>query len=194
MKNYFKLTSETKVNIFGVTLYRLELTIDCKWGKKGEKGGWVESENLKNGNARVSGDAWVSGDAQVYGDARVYGNAQVYGNARVSGNAQVYGNARVSGDAWVSGNARVSGDAQVYGDAWEKSPFQIQGTMHFVTECKIGFLQIGCSCKTLKEWLKEYKGVGKSHGFTSEQIKEYGIYIKMAISISKLKLNKNPKK
>ena len=62
MENYFKLTSETKVNIFGITLFRLELTIDCKWGKKGDKGGWIESEKV-NGNARVSGNAQVYGDA-----------------------------------------------------------------------------------------------------------------------------------
>lgn len=29
---YFKLTSETKVNALGITLFRLELTVDCKWG------------------------------------------------------------------------------------------------------------------------------------------------------------------
>jgi len=85
MEKYFKLTNETKVNIFGVTLFRLELTIDCKWGQKGDKGGWIESEFLPNGNARVSGNAWV------YGDAQVSGNAWVSGNARVSGNAWVYG-------------------------------------------------------------------------------------------------------
>jgi len=65
------------------------------------------------------------------------------------------------------------------------------GTAHFITECKIGFLQIGCICKSFKEWLKEYKDVGKQAGYTTEQIKEYGIYIETAIAISKLKLNKN---
>jgi hypothetical protein len=35
---YFKVTTESKVNAFGVTLFRLELTIDCKWGKAGDKG------------------------------------------------------------------------------------------------------------------------------------------------------------
>jgi len=39
---YWKLTSETKVNIFGITLFRIELIVDCKHGKKGEKGGWIE--------------------------------------------------------------------------------------------------------------------------------------------------------
>lgn len=54
---HFKLTTETKVNAWGVTLFRIELTADCKWGKKGDKGGWIESENLQNGNAWVYGNA-----------------------------------------------------------------------------------------------------------------------------------------
>ena len=36
MEKYFKLTTETKVNIFGVTLFRLELTVDCRFGKAGD--------------------------------------------------------------------------------------------------------------------------------------------------------------
>jgi hypothetical protein len=65
---HFKLTTESTVNAFGVTLFRVELIIDCKWGSKGDKGGFVEKEeNIK--------DAWVYGNAQVSGNARVYGNA-----------------------------------------------------------------------------------------------------------------------
>ena len=60
---YYKLTDETK-KIGDVILYRIELTEDCKWGNKGDKGGWIEKEsNLISG--------WVYGNAQVYGDARV---------------------------------------------------------------------------------------------------------------------------
>lgn len=38
MEKHFKLTTESIVNAFGVKLFRVELTIDCKWGKAGEKG------------------------------------------------------------------------------------------------------------------------------------------------------------
>ena len=67
----FKLTSKSKVNAWGVTLFQIEATCDIteRGVKKGDKGGWVESEKTSNGDARVSGDAWV------YGNARVYGNA-----------------------------------------------------------------------------------------------------------------------
>lgn len=45
MEKYFKLTSNSKVNELGVTLFQIELIIDCKWGKKGDLGGWVEKDS-----------------------------------------------------------------------------------------------------------------------------------------------------
>ena len=80
---HFKLTSETKVNFLGKTLFRIELITDCKWGKIGDKGGFLEKEE------NLFGDAWVSGNARVFGDARVSGDAEVFGNARVFGDAEV---------------------------------------------------------------------------------------------------------
>ena len=65
----FKLTTETKVSAWGVKLFRIEATVDIpeRGVKKGDKGGFVESERLNNGEARIYGDAWVYGDARVYG-------------------------------------------------------------------------------------------------------------------------------
>ena len=118
MEKKYKLTDET-INLNGATLYRIEALKDFGEIKKGDKGGFIESEN----NLAHEGNAWVSDNARVYGDACVFDNAQVYGNAFVSGYAQVYGNAFVYGNAWASDNARlcgyawVSDNARVYGDA-----------------------------------------------------------------------------
>ena len=87
----YELTSETKVNFFGVTLFRIKAKISFGNVSAGELGGWIQKQE----NLAPSGNAWVSGDAEVYGDARVYGNAEVYGDARVSGDAEVYGDAEV---------------------------------------------------------------------------------------------------
>ena len=114
----YKLTGES-IEVKGKTLYRIEALKDFGEIKKGDKGGFIESEN----NLAHEGNAWVSDNARVYGDACVFDNAQVYGNAFVSGYAQVYGNAFVYGNAWASDNARlcgyawVSDNARVYGDA-----------------------------------------------------------------------------
>lgn len=141
MEKKYKLTDET-INLHGITLYRIEALKDFNNVKKGDKGGFVESElNLsQKGNCwiyddacvyyggRVEGDAYVFENAQVLNNAHIYEDAQVYDNARVSGNACVCGAARVYGDAYVSDNAQIYGNAfvcekariydkaQVYGD------------------------------------------------------------------------------
>ena len=117
MSKKYKLTDET-INLNGATLYRIEALKDFGEIKKGDKGGFIESEN----NLAHEGDAWVSDNAHVYGDACVFDNARVYNNAFVSGYAQVYGNAFVYGNAWLYDNTRVCGyawvadNARVYGD------------------------------------------------------------------------------
>ena len=118
MEKKYKLTDET-INLNGATLYRIEALKDFGEIKKGDKGGFIESEN----NLAHEVDAWVSDNAHVYGDACVFDNARVYNNAFVSGYAQVYGNAFVYGNAWLYDNTRVCGyawvsdNARVYGDA-----------------------------------------------------------------------------
>lgn len=83
----YELTEET-IEVCGITLYRIKALRDFADIKKGDVGGFIESEkNLSQEN-----------DAMVSGNARVYGNAWVSGNARVSGDAMVYG------DAWIKNN------------------------------------------------------------------------------------------
>ena len=103
----YELTSETKV-IDGVELHRIKAIKSFGNIKKGELGGWIESEK----NLSQYGDAWVCGYAKVFD------NAKVDGNAKVGGNAWVCGNAKVGGNAWVCGDAMVGGEAVVGGNAW----------------------------------------------------------------------------
>ena len=113
MEKKYKLTDET-IEVEGKALYRIEALKDFCEIKKGDKGGFIESED----NLSHEGNAWVYDDACVYDNAWVYGNACVYGNARV------YDNACVSDDACVCGNARVYDDDWVYDHAlgvWKHS-------------------------------------------------------------------------
>ena len=111
MKKY-ELTSETKV-IDGVELRRIKALNSFGNIKKGELGGWIESEK----NLSQYGDAWVGVNATVRGNATVGENATVRGNATVGGNATVRGNATVGENAWVRGNATVGENATVRGNA-----------------------------------------------------------------------------
>lgn len=66
MSRIWKFTQEVK-EVGNITLRRIQLTVDCKYGSRGTLGGWIESE--KN----LGDNAWVFGNAQVYGNARVNG-------------------------------------------------------------------------------------------------------------------------
>ena len=128
MNPKYEFTGET-MDCFGYTLRQIEAIENFGDVKKGDIGGWIETEK----NLSMYGNAWVSDDARVFGNARVSGDALVFGNALVSGDALVFGNALVSGDARVFGNARVSGDARVSddarvsGDAWVSGDARVFG-------------------------------------------------------------------
>ena len=187
------LTEETK-ELFGRTLYRIEAARDFSDVKKGDKGGWIESEkNLSHegnawvsGNAEVYGDAWVSGNAKVSGNAEVYGYSWVSGNADVSGDAKVYGNADVSDDAKVSGNAEVCGDAWVYGDAKIESERDYivfknwwSSGRHFTWTRSNNMWKVGCFYGTGEELIK------KAYADSPESGREYERVVRYVESILK---------
>lgn len=87
MGKKYKLTDEA-IQHYGKTLYRIEALIDFGDVDKGDKGGFVESEE----NLSHDGNCWVCDNAKVYGNAVVRGDAKVYGNAKVGGDAKVTNN------------------------------------------------------------------------------------------------------
>lgn len=126
-----------------------------------------------------------NGKGWVYKTARVDATAYLHLSSKVSGNALVFGNALVSGNARVSGDALVFGDARVFGDAWEFSPLYLQGSRHALTLCSLNQIAIGCHIHDIDHWLKRYKAIGKSEGYTEEQIAEYGDHITYIASVAK---------
>lgn len=80
----FELTTES-IFVDGRKLYRIRAVKDFGDVKKGDLGGFVETED----NLSQTDDAWVYGKAMVYGEARVYGKAKVYGEAGVCGKARI---------------------------------------------------------------------------------------------------------
>ena len=141
MKKYEILTNkENTINVEGRTLHRIRALRDFNDVKKGDIGGYIESEcNLSQegdcwiyDNARVFGNAWICDNAcvhdnvNIYDDACVFDNAHVYGYASVYDSARVYGYAKVYDSARVYGYALVFGNAKVYGYA-KVSNKKIQG-------------------------------------------------------------------
>ncbi len=203
---YIKLSDETK--IIGRTLVsRVELAKDCKYGKKGDKGGWIENlascgkntwvadEAMLMGmailtdNALIKDNAVVSGQSRIQKNAVISGNAQVKDKAIVSDKAQVMGKAIVQGQALVEGDAIIKDDVVMWGKAklfsgtWIESPFQAQGPVHFVSQSRPDRLYIGCIEKSFLGWLTGGYGVAKKYGAYKNN--EYVSYESMILPIIK---------
>lgn len=103
MAEYYKLTEETKTLEDGVTVYRIECTVDFSRAKKGQKGGWVESER------NLRGCAWVADEAIVRDYAIVRDAALVSEQAIIRDHAIVRGRATVRGKVTVCDHAIVNG-------------------------------------------------------------------------------------
>ena len=112
MEKKYEILKDTKTSFLGRKIYKIRALKDFADVKKGDIGGFVESEN----NLSQDGDCWIYENAKVSGFARVCGNTVVCGNARVSDNATICGNARVSDNARVFGNGRVFGNVTICGD------------------------------------------------------------------------------
>lgn len=85
MEKKYRLLKNDTITVDGRTLYRIEALRDFADVEKGDKGGYVESED----NLSHVGNCWVYDNAWVYDNTRVLGNARVLGNICVLGNAQI---------------------------------------------------------------------------------------------------------
>lgn len=122
MKRSHRYCGTTKV-------YRIKALRDFGNVKKGDLGGYIESED----NLSHEGTSWVYEDAIVYGNARVYEDAKVLGNAEIDGNAKIFGSATIAGNSVIGGKANIFGNAtiggysKVFGNAWVYDDAQIYG-------------------------------------------------------------------
>ena len=107
----YKFTNET-ITFLGKVLRRIEALKDFTDVKKGDKGGFIESEK----NLSQKGNCWIYDNAIVYENAKIYENAGIYNNVNIHGNAKIYGNARIYNNATIYGNSIIYENAKIYGN------------------------------------------------------------------------------
>jgi len=129
----YKFTGEAKNCWLNVAVRRIVAVKDFGDVKKGDVGGWIESEK----NLSQTGESWIYDDAIVCNNAEVNGDAKVYENATVFGNADVYGNAKVYGNAQVFGNSIIFENAQIYEDAHVFTESIVHGNAEIYGKCSL---------------------------------------------------------
>ena len=175
MEKKYRLTDET-IEFNGVKLHRIEALKDLSVVKKGDKGGFVQSEK----NLSHDGDCWIFGYAMIYGsakisdNAKVFDNAKVYDNANIFGNANVFGNAKVYGNAEVYGNAAIKGDAKVH-DAVDYIVFKNfwSSGRYFTWTRSDNKWSVGCFYGTGEELIKKAYADSEKSGREYERVVRY---------------------
>ena len=141
-KKKYKLTDET-IKHKGKVLRRIEALKDFADVKKGDKGGYVQSEE----NLSQEEDCWISDNAKVYDNAKILGNSIIYGNALIYGNAKIYGNTEIKSDAKIENNT----DYIVFKNWWSSGRY-------FTWTKSNNMWKVGCFYGTGKELIeKAYK-------------------------------------
>jgi len=74
----------------------------------------------------------------------------------------------------------------VYGDAWVKPVlFLLDSRGHGATNCKHGWLKIGCEEHTFKDWKERFQAIARKHNLTDEEKVEYMAIIELFTKIGK---------
>lgn len=123
MRKKYVLTDEVETNN-GRILHRIQAIRDFGNVKKGDLGGFVETED----NLSHDGKCWIYGNSMVFDSAKLYDDATMHGFAAAFNNAHIYNDAIVFYHARVYGNARVSNSAKVFGCATIWGNTHIYGT------------------------------------------------------------------
>ena len=96
-----------------------------------------------------------------------------------NGKGWVYSSASVTDSAYVGPNA------QVHGNAWTTTPLSVQGTKHGATNCKHGWLAIGCEVRTFADWKANVETIAEENGYTKEEAAEYRAIVDFMIKVGK---------
>ena len=99
MNKKYNLTNN-RIIVDGKTLYQIKALRDFSDVKKGDLGGFIESEK----NLSHEGKCWVYNNAMVYGNGRLNEKARIYDGSKIFGNVKLMGNVKVCGSSIISGN------------------------------------------------------------------------------------------
>ena len=205
---HFKLTSNFITNTFGTKLFQLQLNIDCKFGKKGDLGGYVEKVEILQGE-----DAWLYKDASACGDAIIRGG-EIRGGVIWGGEirgGEIRGGVIRGGVIWdgvirdgvirggvIRGGVIWSGEikggeikggeirggvifgGEICGGVIWKTPLQFCSGRHYAIVSQPGWLKIGCKQFTFDYWGDNFKKIGEDEGYSEIEIIQYKIIIEMA--------------
>lgn len=191
MEKKYEILKDTKVRFFGREIYRIKALKDFGNVKKGNIGGYVESEY----NLSQEGDCWIYDNAVACDNAVVRDNTIICGNAEIKNHAVVKNYALVCGNSIVSDHATACDHAVISSHAKIDNHAKIKDKSQWFVVENVGsrndnitfyetdnviYANVGCFSGTLDEFIKQVKITHKGNKFEKE-------YLQMA-ELAKVKL------
>lgn len=154
MDKKYEILMDTEKVVDGHVLHRIGALRDFGLVRKGDIGGWIQSEdNLSHaGDCFIFDEACVYEAAMIYDDALVSGQAQIFNNANVCENSRVCDIAHIFGSAYIAGFAIIEEDSRIYDTACVYGYARIKG--HGIVAENMA-ISDGCVTQDLSHDLKE---------------------------------------
>lgn len=126
----YELVDTGNLYVEKMRIYRVRALRDFGDVKKGDLGGFVQSEK----NLSHRGNCWIYDDAIVCDNSFVGGNGKVKGTSKLHTNSAVIENAVVSDRVVMWKNSVVRGNAKVSGGVWLSEKVVVDGDMILIGE------------------------------------------------------------
>ena len=129
---------EIKIDEKIIKLHRIRALEDYSKVKKGDIGGWVESEDNLDlfcgyswiyDDAIVCGNAIASGYCQIRENAIITDNAEIRDFAKISGNVKIFDNCIICKHAEIADNVIISGKCCISGETEVNKNVRISGNV-----------------------------------------------------------------
>jgi carbonic anhydrase/acetyltransferase-like protein (isoleucine patch superfamily) len=147
------------------------------------------------GNRTTIGNRTAIGNDTTIGYRTTIGDGTTIGNRTTIGDDTKIGDNTTIGYGTTIGDRTTIGDGTTIGDDTTilKSIF-IVGSRHSVCWWQNGVINIGCKQFTIGEWMENFENIGKSEGYSDNEIEEYVEYIEICARLQgKFGFNKNEK-
>ena len=114
MKKY-KILMDKKNTIEweGHILYRIKALRNFGDVKKGDIGGFVESEY----NLSHEGNCWIYNNAKAMDNSRIYDNSKMYNNSKMYGHSEMHDNSEMYEDSVMYNDSRIYDNSAMYNNS-----------------------------------------------------------------------------
>lgn len=136
----YELALDNPKNYKGFRLFQIKALKSFDDVKKGDLGGWVQSElNLsQKGNCWLYDNSMAMDNSRVTKNAKMYGNSLIYGNAKISDNTKLYNNVVVCGKSFLLGETKLYNNVEVNGNVLLHGKVKAYNNVTIMGDVKIG--------------------------------------------------------